>query len=70
MSFLSLKHLSNRNEVMTLNLCLLKIKITKYMARAPVFGWSIQQSLDMLSYVMTKQEHCVLKIQGSVREQN
>lgn len=55
---------------MTLNLCLLKIKITKYMARAPVFGWSIQQSLDMLSYVMTKQEHCVLKIQGSVREQN
>lgn len=38
------------------------------MAREPVFGWSIQQSLDMLSYVMTKQEHCVLKIQGSVRE--
>lgn len=45
MSFLSPKHLSNRSEVMTLTFCLLKIKITNFMSRTSVFGWSIQWSL-------------------------
>lgn len=45
MSFLSPKHLSKRNEVMTLNFCLFKIKITNCVARTLVFRRSIQWSL-------------------------
>lgn len=74
MSFLSPEHLSNGNEVMTLNFCLFKIKNTNCVARTLVFRWSIQWSLAthsltfIPSYVMLKQKRCALKIQGGVRE--
>lgn len=61
MSFLCPKHLSNRNEVMTLNFCLFKIKITNSMARTgfqmvPSAELGYSEPYCIPSYVPLKQK--------------